>query len=379
VIFEANDGTTPTSEKVTAGSTVEKPTDPTREGFDFVGWYSDEALTQDYAFTDTPVTANITLYAKWSVPQATIDTIITAAIPGINATLTSNGTDNEPYALLETMDEDSALTVVVYSDIEDDDSDGISVVQAYKDIMGVLLNSLTSSTDYVSSIRINQGTDAVTPVSTTASDDDIIAFVNTMLGTSLNSSQYVINLYTKSFTVTVDTTTGDSYAYTVSFRKGINEYTIDSIIRGGIAAVNMAMSSKGNYAKLGSLGADNSVTVTISNGSYTVTNVYSDIISVLLDKLQENTDNVSYITIGQGDDQVRLDLDGITVDHIEDFVKKCGLHDVDDNNETKDLSGATKLQALYSPESQSFTATVHTVAPEDTYSYTVTFVDGTSK
>ena len=51
--------------EVEEGKTVLKPIDPTCEGWQFVGWFTDTALTQAYDF-DAPVTADITLYAKWS-------------------------------------------------------------------------------------------------------------------------------------------------------------------------------------------------------------------------------------------------------------------------------------------------------------------------
>jgi len=42
-----------------------KPADPTRDGYTFGGWYTDEVCTQAYDFS-TPVTADLTLYAKWT-------------------------------------------------------------------------------------------------------------------------------------------------------------------------------------------------------------------------------------------------------------------------------------------------------------------------
>ena len=54
------DGQTPAS-----GSTVTKPADPTREGYTFAGWYTDEACTEAYDFS-AAVVADMTLYAKWT-------------------------------------------------------------------------------------------------------------------------------------------------------------------------------------------------------------------------------------------------------------------------------------------------------------------------
>ncbi len=46
------------------GETVERPEDPSREGYVFAGWYKDNKLTAAYDF-DTPVTSDLVLFAKW--------------------------------------------------------------------------------------------------------------------------------------------------------------------------------------------------------------------------------------------------------------------------------------------------------------------------
>ena len=50
--------------EVEDGDTVAKPADPVCEGYKFLGWFTDTALTQEYDF-NTPVTSDMTLYAKW--------------------------------------------------------------------------------------------------------------------------------------------------------------------------------------------------------------------------------------------------------------------------------------------------------------------------
>ena len=65
VTFNYNDGvTTPLVLNVNGGATVTEPTDPTRSGYQFAGWYSDSELTTLYNFS-SPVVSNVTLYAKW--------------------------------------------------------------------------------------------------------------------------------------------------------------------------------------------------------------------------------------------------------------------------------------------------------------------------
>lgn len=66
VQFETNGGDEIEKQSVKEGSKVIVPDEPEKEGFFFDGWYSDEALETEFDF-DAPVTANITLYAKWNI------------------------------------------------------------------------------------------------------------------------------------------------------------------------------------------------------------------------------------------------------------------------------------------------------------------------
>ena len=64
VSFDPNNGTSVAVLTAEYGDFVKKPEDPVKEGFTFKGWYMDEALSREFNFYD-PVTANITVYAKW--------------------------------------------------------------------------------------------------------------------------------------------------------------------------------------------------------------------------------------------------------------------------------------------------------------------------
>lgn len=58
-------GTAPTAQTVENGGKATKPENPTAKGWRFDGWYTDEKCTAGYDF-DKAVTANTTLYAKWT-------------------------------------------------------------------------------------------------------------------------------------------------------------------------------------------------------------------------------------------------------------------------------------------------------------------------
>lgn len=66
VTFNTNGGSTIDDGLVEIGDKVIRPTDPTKSGYDFVNWYSDPELENEFNF-DTTITSNITLYAKWAV------------------------------------------------------------------------------------------------------------------------------------------------------------------------------------------------------------------------------------------------------------------------------------------------------------------------
>jgi uncharacterized repeat protein (TIGR02543 family) len=66
VTFDLNYSGAPTATivMVKKGATIDKPTDPTRTNFTFDGWFTEANTANAYVFT-TPITAAITLYAKW--------------------------------------------------------------------------------------------------------------------------------------------------------------------------------------------------------------------------------------------------------------------------------------------------------------------------
>ena len=72
ITFNSNDGTSVESQNVNAGEKLTEPTPaPTREGFTFDGWYEDSTFSTKFNF-DTPITDNMTLYAKWTENKYTL-------------------------------------------------------------------------------------------------------------------------------------------------------------------------------------------------------------------------------------------------------------------------------------------------------------------
>jgi uncharacterized repeat protein (TIGR02543 family) len=72
VTFNANGGSEVSPQIVEANGRVAQVTPPTRTGYTFDGWYGDPAFTGAWSFTGNVVTANTTLYAKWTLNTYTV-------------------------------------------------------------------------------------------------------------------------------------------------------------------------------------------------------------------------------------------------------------------------------------------------------------------
>lgn len=65
VTFDSNGGSVVEAQTVAEGQKATEPTTPTKKGYTFAGWYTDESFENEYDFS-IAVTENITLYAKWN-------------------------------------------------------------------------------------------------------------------------------------------------------------------------------------------------------------------------------------------------------------------------------------------------------------------------
>jgi uncharacterized repeat protein (TIGR02543 family) len=85
VKFDSNGGTPIKDVTIEANDSINKPIDPTKEGYRFTGWHKDSACTQPWDFVNDVVEANITLYAGWIDPYAmampTTSTVLVDGMP----------------------------------------------------------------------------------------------------------------------------------------------------------------------------------------------------------------------------------------------------------------------------------------------------------
>jgi len=74
VTFDSQGGSTVSSQTVEEGGLVIKPTAPTKQGYTLRGWYKESGCKSAWEFASDTVTADVTLYAKWTPLYALRDT-----------------------------------------------------------------------------------------------------------------------------------------------------------------------------------------------------------------------------------------------------------------------------------------------------------------
>lgn len=74
VTFNSNEGTKVAEQEIDKDGKATKPADPTRKGYTFKGWYTDNGVfVNKFDFTK-PVTENVNLYAKWEEDKPAVPT-----------------------------------------------------------------------------------------------------------------------------------------------------------------------------------------------------------------------------------------------------------------------------------------------------------------
>ena len=151
VTFNYNySGSTPTVQTLRNGQTLTYPTNPTRSGYVFAGWYSNSACTTQYNFSGT-IYRDMTLYAKWVSCDISNDYSYPWTVSGSSLTST-NKRDNST----------SNYTITVYSAVtvtfryKTSSESGYDKLYVKKN--GSSLFNCSGSTSYVSySINLSSG------------------------------------------------------------------------------------------------------------------------------------------------------------------------------------------------------------------------------
>ena len=108
VTFDAMGGSLVTPRTAVENKTIAPPDAPTREGYEFLGWFLDKACTQRFDFS-SGITSDITVYAGWKevVPLAPISYSVTQ---GAGGSWTKGSTDPFYIVVKRNVDEASCFS-----------------------------------------------------------------------------------------------------------------------------------------------------------------------------------------------------------------------------------------------------------------------------
>ncbi len=70
ITFDSNGGSEVSSLTLEEGASIALPSNPTKEGYIFAGWYIDSSLLESFNEEEIQLIDNITLYVKWEIDQS---------------------------------------------------------------------------------------------------------------------------------------------------------------------------------------------------------------------------------------------------------------------------------------------------------------------
>lgn len=115
VTFHANGhGSRPDPQNVESGKTASIPMPPTADGYTFVGWYTEAECTNAYDF-ETPVTAALDLYAKWTQNASAVTYYFMGEITGWEDGKGRPMTSEAEYAYIKLSDNQAGKNFKIYN------------------------------------------------------------------------------------------------------------------------------------------------------------------------------------------------------------------------------------------------------------------------
>ena len=151
VTFNYNfSGSTPTTVTLSNGQKLNYPTNPTRSGYVFAGWYTNSSCNTVYNFSGT-ITTDMTLYAGWKNCTITNNSTYSWSSSGGVLTSTNKGNNSSStYTITATM------PVTISFSYKTSSESGYDYLYIKKN--GSQLKSCSGSTSYVSySVTLNNG------------------------------------------------------------------------------------------------------------------------------------------------------------------------------------------------------------------------------
>ena len=237
---------TPATQYVNYGACATQPSDPTETGYTFGGWFTEDACETAYQFT-TSVTANRTLYAKWTKNTYTI-TYPSSPEHYTLSTTSNTAQYGDTVSFTVTPDSTYRIVSVTYTPYGDTAHDATLVNGQYQFSMPAA--NVTVSVTVIKTYTITL---------TTRTKDMNGALVGNDVG--FTSKTYAINSgLSKPYTVAFTVDAGQSVTFQVAYAAG---YGFDS--------VSGADRTNDTTFSIASASADTTVTVTAKETARTIT------------------------------------------------------------------------------------------------------------
>ncbi len=119
ITFDSQGGSSVESQTIFAGEKAIEPDNPTRNGYTFVGWFTDSSCTTEWDF-NTAIMENLTLYAKWTVQSSggnsTSNNNTNSSPVGGTSSGTSNNTGSTGSNSTDTETLSDKLTISISND-----------------------------------------------------------------------------------------------------------------------------------------------------------------------------------------------------------------------------------------------------------------------
>ena len=114
VSFDSKGGSSVADQGVFGNGKITDPGAPVKYGYDFIGWYKNDACTEKWNFETDTVKGHMTLYALWQIKDATADTYFdfTAQDNGTVAISVKTGQNLPADVILPSVHEEKAVTAI---------------------------------------------------------------------------------------------------------------------------------------------------------------------------------------------------------------------------------------------------------------------------
>ncbi len=205
VTFDSMGGSSVGTLSVLNGQEAEKPANPTKDGFVFVGWYTDDAYTTAWSFATQVVTGDVKLYAYWVPESAQAYTVSFdlgyEGAPAIDAVTAYDKVNNLPtpertgYSFLGwwasmygdatklsyqvTKDTEIVENTVLYAQWKANGEKGLPAVSVSS--TQITWKAISGVTSYTVSVKNDKGEDII-PVSTDGATTRIVDFASQPAG-----------------------------------------------------------------------------------------------------------------------------------------------------------------------------------------------------